>query len=107
MNFLQRLKIAFRCLKPKNKSILITYCSDADIVKSITNKNYKIEVNLLDIAIKRSLFRELAIDVVKQLDEEKNKYELLSDYIDLIQSQQELNKQEDALNEFYKILNNG
>lgn len=106
MKFFQRLKFALKCLKANNKSVLISYKSDSDILKAITGKNYAVQINLLDVAIKKSLLRALIIDVAREIDEEKNKYELLVDYLELIQSQQELNKQEDALNEVYKILNN-
>jgi hypothetical protein len=106
MKFFQRLKFALKCLTANNKSVLISYKSDSDILKAIAGKNYAVQINLLDVAIKKSLLSALIIDVAREIDEEKNKYELLVDYLELIQSQQELNKQEDALNEVYKILNN-
>lgn len=107
MNLLQRFKIAIKCLKAKNKSVLITFQDDLDIKKSIIGKNYIIEVSILDTAIKNTLFRKIVLDIASQIDIEKNNYQFLFDYFNIIENEEQLKKQDAALNEVYKILNNG
>lgn len=102
-NFIKRLKTAIRCLNPKNRTFILTFPSETDIINCVLSKTYKVEVRMLDEAVKSSLYRKVVMDIASKLDYEKNGYIIQKDYADLINN---LDAKDDIIKEFYQVLNN-